>query len=126
MYANLIESLIVQVVKEKNSNSEAQHFLYHSRLSAKSIQESQATDALQKIAAEPSVLDNAKDSVILLATSSDFRQLMMELSEITRQMFTSYSKLGDEGVWDRYDFLGLEKDLTMLDYAPKGMKSIAP
>jgi hypothetical protein len=43
---------------------------------------------------EPSVLDNSKDTAILFATSAEYRQLMVDLLAVVRDMFGSYKEVG--------------------------------
>jgi hypothetical protein len=63
-------------------------------------------------------LQNSKDTVVLLATSGEFRDLMTNLSFVVRDMFGSYGKLGEFGAVERYAtlFVRLRRKICLTQY----------
>jgi len=117
MIENVVELLdaIRNFVETKNQNSVIQRFLYHLRLSSKS---SDAKSKLKDLMSDQAFLDNAKDTLILLVTSSDFRDILAELSQVISGMFSRHVEqtLKESVQQDEKDQISIENRESVVNF----------
>ncbi len=75
-------------MRSKNSNAEIQTFLYHLRLAAKSFAETDAGLKIKDLMSDRVALEKGKDFVLLVVTSSKFREMLIEIGQIVSKLYS--------------------------------------